>query len=124
MFLLRIALVALVAVLLPSCSSTEEAGGLVVPDWYIVNFKVHYQDGRIYTGQCKWPDSFDAGLAFDIKSKADMVKEGRTIKTRYELTPPKSKHYVPHGMGTMSFPDGSQQEGFWKDGAFVGTSPP
>ena len=95
-----------------------------VPAWYIPVFKLAYPDGRVYEGECLWPESFDDGFRFDIKSRQAIGDAGRTVTAVYEVENERAFNFIPHGKGAMTRADGTRQEGYWKNGNYVGESMP
>jgi hypothetical protein len=96
--------------------------GSAVPDWYRVRFKLLYDDGRVYEGECKWPETYTARILTGVKEAEaqGFPKPGRSVTSVREIEGSPASLFIPHGRGVMRFRDGKVQDGKWADGRFTG----
>ncbi len=91
-----------------------------VPAWFLVRFELRYLDGRVYKGECRWPDSYTMNVLVGAKAAQAIVKPGKTFTSVRVIEGSPAEQFIPHGRGAMYSPNGKVQDGKWVDGKFTG----
>lgn len=104
----------------PEFTAVVVSGDARLPDWYQVKFVLRYLDGRVYEGECIWPDSYTPVLLQDSARAAERVKPGKTWTTIREIEGAGAGRFTPNGRDVMRHPNDVTESGNWRNGRYMG----
>ncbi len=104
----------------PEFTAIVVSGDTKLPDWYKVLFTLRHLDGRVYEGECIWPDSYTPVLLQDSAKASQSVKPGKTWTTIREIEGAGADKFIPNGRGVMRYPNGAVKSGSWRNGQYTG----